>query len=434
VINPNLPNPTEPRLTESHPTTLAVFGRPSYQRFLIGTFSASTGLWICELALIWVIQTQTRSSTAVGVFYAVVTVPFVAGALWGGALTDRFGPRPLMVAAATTWALVIAACAWLTYQDELTFGPILAIGVVLGACDVAWIVPIQILAPAAVEHELTSAAIGGFPLHYGFGRLVGGLGGGLLVTVSGPFLALEVAFVALVVAALVLLTVPYKQSPHAILATSDQGTQAAAIRWVLGSRMALTILLLAGLTSFLAFSYNALLPAVASRTLNWGSTGLGLLTAAGGIGILLTSPLTDRLGLRFGRAHLALGAVACTGVSLAVLGLSTNRLLSALACAGAAGLLMVFLSTASMMLQSLSPPAIRGRAISFLSLLFWGAIPLGAVAAGFVADMAGLRTVLLIFGFLSALLPVVVTLMKSDFAAVDVDRFGRSNVIPKNSQ
>src|SRR5690348_10582713 len=118
---------TDPIETASSP--LALLGHTGYQRFLIGTFTASTGLWICELALIWVIHEQTQSSAAVGVFYAVVTLPFLLGAFWGGMLTDRFGPRPLMVTACAVWALAVAASAALGYRNELTLGSILGIGV-----------------------------------------------------------------------------------------------------------------------------------------------------------------------------------------------------------------------------------------------------------------------------------------------------------------
>src|ERR1700674_672572 len=66
---------------------LALLQNPGYRRFLIGTVTASSGIWVCETALLWLIQTQTKSSTVVGLFLAVVTVPFVAGAFWGGQLT-----------------------------------------------------------------------------------------------------------------------------------------------------------------------------------------------------------------------------------------------------------------------------------------------------------------------------------------------------------
>ncbi len=252
-----------------------------------------------------------------------------------------------------------------------------------------------------------------------------------MVATSGPVVGLVVAFPALVTAGLVLLTVPYRQLPSATHPKAERGNQMAAVRWVMGSRVAITVLLLASTISLLAFSYNALLPAIADRTLRWGSIGLGLLTAAGGTGILVTSPLTDRLSAKFGRARFALGAIAGTGVALIMLGLSTNRLLSAVASAAAAGLLMMFLSTESMMLQALSPPSIRGRAVSLLSLAFWGAIPFGSVVVGYSADKVGLRIVLLVAGGLCVLVPILVTLFTADFASIDVDRFGQSSRLPR---
>src|SRR5258706_13226195 len=110
---------------------------------------------MCETALLWLIQTQTHSSTAVGLFLAVVTVPFVAGAFWGGLMTDRFGPRPLMASAAIAWAAAIGVGCLLALAQGLTLVPVLAIGFVLGAFDSAWTVPIQAMAAATVGPNFT---------------------------------------------------------------------------------------------------------------------------------------------------------------------------------------------------------------------------------------------------------------------------------------
>ena len=190
-------------------------------------------------------------------------------------------------------------------------------------------------------------------------------------------------------------------------------------------RVAITILVLAGYTTIVTFSYTALLPAIAIGTLGAGATGLGVLTAAGGVGILTMSVFTDRLGSRFGRARVILGAVSSTAFALAILALSPNLVISAVACAGAAGLLMAFISTSSLVLQAWSPPAIKGRSVSILSIVFWGALPVGAVLIGAASDRVGARSALLVCAALSLLSLPAVALTRRDFIGVDVDASGR---------
>ena len=419
-----------PELTHHASGVVGVLLHRGYRRYLIGTITASTGLWICETALLWWIQSQTGSSTAIGVFLSVVTVPFVVGAFWGGVLTDRFGPRPLMAIAALAWGIAVGGGAVLALTNSLSLGWVLSIGFVLGAFDSFWTVPIQIMAAASVERDLTAAAVGAFPLQYGVGRLIGGLGGGLLVALSGVPLAMVLACVTLIVAALIVVSIPYNQ-PLATVRLTHPERQSAALRWVVQNPVAATILVLAAVASVITFSYTTLLPAIALSSLSSGATGLGVLTAAGGIGILVISMWTDRIGIQYGRARLVVAVVAITGVALAVLAISPNIVLSALACAAAAGLLMVFISTCSLLLQAWSPPGIRGRAVSVFSLVFWGALPIGSLLVGWTSDHVGPRAVLLGCGALSVACAFTVALAKRDFVRVNVDNAGQPAELAK---
>lgn len=419
-----------PELTHHATGVVGVLLHPGYRRFLIATIATSVGLWICETALLWWIQAQTGSSTAIGVFISVVTVPFVVGAFWGGVLTDRFGPRPLMAIAALAWGIAIGGGAILALTNSLSLGWVLLIGFVLGAFDSFWTVPIQIMAAASVERDLTAAAVGAFPLQYGFGRLIGGLGGGLLVAISGVPLAMGLACAVLIIAALSVLSIPYNQPLSTVRLTHPE-RQSAAVSWVVHNPVAATVLVLAAVASTITFSYTTLLPAIALKSLSSGATGLGILTAAGGIGILVISLGTDRVGLQYGRARLIVGVVGISGFALAVLAVSPNIVLSALACAAAAGLLMVFISTCSLVLQAWSPPEIRGRAVSVFSLVFWGALPIGSLLLGWTSDRLGPRIVLLACGALSVLFAVAVALLRRDFVRVNVDNAGRPAELAK---
>jgi Transmembrane secretion effector len=77
------------------------------------------------------------------------------------------------------------------------------------------------------------------------------------------------------------------------------------------------------------------------------------------------------------------------GVSLILFSVSRSFALSLLLLAPA-GLCMFYGITASnTLIQAMSPNAMRGRAIAFLSMLILGVAPFGALTAGFLAQRFG---------------------------------------------
>jgi hypothetical protein len=282
----------------------------------------------------------------------------------------------------------------------------------------------QIMAATSVNRELTAAAVGAFPIQYGVGRVIGGIGGGFLVAAAGVPAALVVSGAALALAGLMLVGIPYGQELIA-QRTNEKARPAAAFRWLVTNPAAVTLLTLAGLTSLITSSYLAVLPAIAVAGLGAGATGLGLLTAASGVGILGIILISDWVGGGFGKARLLLALVGGTAVALVALAISTTIAVAAVATGISAGLLMLFISNSSLVLQALSPTAIKGQAVSILSLIYWGVLPVGAVLVGSAADRFGARVVLVVCAVLSIVFVLAIAAVRRDFTRIDVDSSGQ---------
>ena len=164
--------------------------------------------------------------------------------------------------------------------------------------------------------------------------------------------------------------------------SSDRGLTEDRKRWLSGD-----VGLLAGAT--------ALLPVYARDILHVGSTGLGHLAAAPGIGAAVTAlwfsfrPMKSEVGLKM------LGAVILFGIATIIFG-STAFLsrdiampvgLGSLVVLGGADMVSVFVRQSLVQLHT--PDAMRGRVSSLSQLTISASNELGEAESGFLAALVG---------------------------------------------
>ena len=103
-------------------------------RLLAGGMSVSLlgdGLFLVALA--WQVYTMSDAPTALATVGIAMTIPTITCLLIGGAVSDRFDRRVVMLTADTVRAIALAALAALAITAALTFWELLAIAVVYGA-------------------------------------------------------------------------------------------------------------------------------------------------------------------------------------------------------------------------------------------------------------------------------------------------------------
>ena len=99
------------------------------------------------------------------------------------------------------------------------------------------------------------------------------------------------------------------------------------------------------------------------------------MTAAGGVGIVVTDLTTDALGRWLGRGATLLRAIVCASLAIALIGISRSLILSVLLSAMITGSLILYISTNNLLLQALTPPKMRGRVLSIYAFVFWAIVP-----------------------------------------------------------
>jgi predicted MFS family arabinose efflux permease len=197
--------------------------------------------------------------------------------------------------------------------------------------------------------------------------------------------------------------------PASPAATGEPARQVReGMRYAFGHPVILPLILLTIVSGALPFSYSTLLPAFAVEVLHGGETALGLLTAAVGVGAVLGSLfMASRAHLDKRAGRLMLGSLIFP-FSLLLFAFSGSFALS-LALLVLTGFGLVVQNTSiNSIIQTLVDDNLRGRIMSIYLLAFFGAVPIGALQAGTVAQALGPVTGLALSAGLGILLPLVI--------------------------
>ncbi len=376
------------------------FAPLAHRAFLVlwsATLIANIGTWMRDVGLAWRMTELAASATLVAAVQAAAALPVLLLALPAGALADVVDRRRLLFAAQAALGLLSVGLVLMELSGNTTPTLILA-AALLGGVGAALSAPAwQSIVPQLVPRDVLRPAVALNATGVNIARAIGpALGGVLLATVGAwAVFALDALSFVAVLAALAWWRPPAAAArggpPEAVA-----GALRAGLRYALASP-ALQSVLLRALGFFLFASAPwALLPLVARGLPDGGPQLYGMMLAAVGVGAvggaLLLPFLKARLGLEPAGAVLAgTGGVALAGLLLAAGSSGT--------WAVAAGLVLglawsTVLTTLNVAAQSALPDWVRARGLAIYLSVFSGAMMIGGLGWGYLAQQAGIAVAL----------------------------------------
>jgi hypothetical protein len=376
-------------------------------RLLVGGMSISLlgdGLFLVALA--WQVYALSDAPTALASVGIAMTIPTIACLLLGGAVSDRYDRRLVMLCADAVRALGLAALAGLSVSGSLRLWELMAVAVVYGAATAFFdpasdaLVP-QLLPPDALaQANSLDQLIRPLAL-----RLAGPAVGGVVIGAAGVGWSFGIDAASFVVSAATLLAMsPVRRPlPDGEAATSVRREVAAGLRYV-RSHAWLWATLVSAAIAYLLFMgpTEVLVPFIVKNRLSDGAGALGLVFAAGGLGSLLCAIVIGQRGLP--RRALTFMYICWTLATLAIAGYGLSSQLWGLMIASVA---FNSLETAGTIAwattkQRLVPTELLGRVSSLDWLISIGLLPVSFAITGPVSAALGLRTTLIGAGVLGA--------------------------------
>jgi MFS family permease len=352
------------------------------------------------VALPWLTLQLTGSSLALGTVLMTAAIPRAVFMLVGGAVSDRFSPRTLMLVSNVIRAVVVALITGLVWQHAIQLWHLYLFALVFGLVDAFFYPAFMSIVPLLVNKdrlEAGNALLGGTAQLSG---LIGPAPAGLLISAVGLGAAFAVNTATFTFAALMFLlmrtgnrSVDPQQDDQ--IKRSEPVTATGLIRSIHeGLRYAWHDPVTRGMLFMVAaidFSFVGPfivgVASLANRHFAGGATAFGTMLSTWGGGALLGAIIAGSIGRPRRRGVLLLTICGILGPLLALIGFAPNVVWACIVI-GAMGSGAGFLNVVSMAwLQGKTEPQMLGRVMSLVMFASQGLAPFSYAIAGALADL-----------------------------------------------
>jgi MFS family permease len=350
----------------------------------------------------------TNSNFYLGLDDFISQLPIILFMLIGGVIADRYDRRRLLTWSQYVQAFSAFSLAALVVTGAITIWHVLMLSFLSGCAQAFGGPAYQSMIPSLVpRHELPNA-IALNSSQFNLSRVLGPLGGTVILAALGTaacFLLNGLSFFLVVIAlAMLKPTIARSQTGRASIWTDLRG----GLDYMRRERLMLTLTVLATITTFLAMPVLTLMPSFARNTLAGASgsaeTRLAYLLASQGLGAIIGALIVGVLG-RFRHMGLALlGLQVLMGLLLVAFSFTRTPSLSYLLIFVSGMASLGLFSISFSIVQLAVPEELRGRVVSIYMVALRGGGPVGALAAGALADLYSVPTALAINGSLLALI------------------------------
>lgn len=380
------------------PARLAALRHRDFRLFWSGQLVSLIGTWMQSVGQAWLVLELTGSPFHLGLVTALQFTPILLLSPVGGALSDRFPKRRIILltqAAMMGQAFVLAA---LVYSGRVQYWHVAVLAAIYGLGRAIDIPARQSYITDLVGRSDLANAVALNSVVFNGARIVGPAAAGLLIArfgVAPAFLLNGLSFVA-VLAALLATRTPGDPDPAGRLGirAGVWGALAYAART---PPVAFTLSLIVAV-SVLVLNFNVVVPLVAKDVLGEGAHGFGLLMSSLGAGAVMAG--VGLTLLRRGRPSLRFLAVSATVLSAgtASLGLVGHFGTAAVLLVGLGCCQILFSTGCNTTLQLTTPDALRGRVMGLYALANAGMTPFGSLLVGTAAEHLGVRAACLLGG------------------------------------
>ncbi len=361
----------------------------NYRLWYRGQIVSLFGTWMQATAQGFLVYELTRSPRYLGLVGFAAGVPTWVFTLYGGVIADRIPRRTLMLVTQSGMMLLAFTLAALTFLHVVQAWHIICLSLLLGVAN-AFDAPARqaIVGELVPPEDLTNAiALNSTMFHAA--TAVGPAVAGVAYQFLGPgwcFVVNGLSFIAVIVA---LRMMKLEARPPSARTAGGFAQLTEGIRYVLRHPIIATAISLVAATSLCALSMATLVPAWSVNVLHGDAALNGLLLSGRGLGSLGGALLIASLGrMAFRGKLLTAGSLVYPILLLAFASLRWWPASVVLLAAVGVGTILV-LNLANAIVQSSTPPELRGRVMGAYTWIFFGFMPLGALVTGVMAEHLG---------------------------------------------
>ncbi len=379
-----------------------------FRYFWASNFIVAMGLMVQLTARGWLVVQLTDSAVVLGAVEATWALAFVLGSIPMGLVADRVNRRHLLLIDDLMAVLVAATLGVLVVADLVAVWHVLVASLISGLVGAVRFPASQAMTGRLVPREHFMNATSLNSASYSVPNVVGPALGGVLVGGAGIGMAYFATSGAhLAAAAMLLFGVAASfgsiERHHSRSVTADLRE---AIDYLRGNADLLRLTVVVVTPFVLGESFVLLLPLFVEQEHGGGVATFGFLSASLGAGGVIGAMLVAAVGRPRHIGFLMFLGVVGIGAAALIYGFSQWLLLTAVALSVAgAGQSALFVAYETFLLLHV-PDEMRGRVMGVTFTIF-GLFPVGAIFAGALADLIGLRSVAVLEGAIVLVLALI---------------------------
>jgi len=336
----------------------------------------------------WLVYTMTGSPLALGLVSAGFGVPMILFSLYGGAIADRVRKRNLLLVTQACMCLLSVIITILINTDLIALWHLVTASLFSGVIFSFMMPARSAFLVELVEEDDLMNAVSLSSMAMNISRIASPAIAGVLlkiIDIPGTYWVITLSY------CLTMLTttkIPLGDLMAARPNVPMWEDVKEGLRYVIGNRIILSMLLLSFIPILVAMPYQMLMPVFARSVFDSGETGLGMLMSATGLGALAGSTIMASLGNFQHKGLLMLINGIGFGLFLMVFGYSGSLYTASAWLILVGGTSSIFMTATNTLLMTNTPQELMGRVMSLFMMTF-GLMPLGTLPAGALAQAVG---------------------------------------------
>jgi MFS family permease len=372
----------------------------NYRLFATGQVVSNSGTWMQRVAQDWLILSLTHGSgTALGITTGLQFLPLLLFGLYGGVLADRFPKRRVLMITQAVMGALALLLGVLALTGTAQVWHVYTLAFLLGVATVVDNPTRQTFAVEMVGPNDLSNAIALNSAIFNTARIVGPAIAGVLIAAigTGPVFIVNAISFGAVLLGLYLMREDdlyvRERVPRA------KGQLREGLHYVRERRDLVMLLIIVFFVAAFGMNFQMTTALMSREVFHSGASSFGLASTMLAVGAVSGSLLAARR--KRPRMRLMLIAAAFFGVLEIISGVMPNYGLFLVTLIPTGVALLTFNTTANAVMQLSVPAWMRGRVMGLYMLVFAGSSPIGAPLLGWLAEVFGPRSSLIIGGVVS---------------------------------
>jgi MFS family permease len=376
----------------SDPRSFAALRQPAFRGLFTGASAAMMADSIEHVISYWILFEKFQSPALAG--FAVLShwLPFLLFSVYAGAAADRYDPRRMIQVGMALFMAVSVGWGLLFATDALQMWHAMVLLSVHGMAGVFWSPAQQLMIHEVVEDRELHSAVRLMATSRWLGLLLGPAVGAGILLLFGPTWGIFLNALIYLPMVLWLRKAPYRHKP-APLRLNAFADIVATIREISGSRLLVSLILLAGGTSLLVGNaYHAQMPEFAHHLGHREADfTYGMLLSADAAGALVAGLALESRGLLAPSARRAFVLAMLWCVTIIAFAMAKSYALAVALLFVAGFLELAYNAMAQTLVQLHAPAHIRGRVIGLYAMSGLGMRTFSGVTVGLGGSLIGIH-------------------------------------------